>query len=820
VRAETIITPKDSLVLNPWQYARPRLATLFRTLRYHYRLTLWLYLNRWRRLRAFFRRHLDLVRRTTFIVTAAALGVLVNRFGGSSFTPGVLSTYLITVGTMTGATIAIVFTISIFLLQGTADIYSSEYLDVYVHDWKEKLVYFAVILITIGLFGAGLFAGSLSSISPIVASFLVVGSLVSIATAFALIDWQYKLVRQKVTPTATIAFLEKESVRFLRKLETDAGRLAGIMLGKDGSLNRNTALAAAYNRFLQPFISNLDRQVENLVQLSIKLADRHEVATTKRSLLGVYRILGHYLDARKTSSLVLPSAVAFLAVESDSQAFLTRNCERLNTAGEKFVRENRDELATHLVDVYGALAARAGDMVFLSGRNENPVLDLFTAFLNLLIDYASRAQNTEVVYQGSRVLGDIAAMAAASGLSTTLHGLQGRLLANAVFGLTHKHIVIIDRCTMTFLRIVDVLFESEKIVRQHHVAMALENIATIAMYHASFLSSGLARSDFSTSLSLTKPYDEFPGLLRRTIQRYEGLTDEVQKARYRHDLIELFQELNRTLRKLSEDLKSCDTILTDSVSRLLFETNGLIVELMGQTEFSSEKTELRKSLTWNTHLPSWFAHHAPLFDGSSGPFRTLVDSVAMTGILVAERLGDPALVNECVNCLGSLVDHCLEKTRNRYGFDEPRVLEKACYLGIIAHKKGWKDVVTNVGLKIYAYEPKYYAKYFTQIPAGIDPANHNVMGLPHSDQLQRELWKWRDDFERERWRATPFTRDDAERMMNEVIEAIDIDRFMFEVWAVWLEGTPFDDEIRLRLARKRLLQALKSVLERKRNESS
>ena len=217
-------------------------------------------------------------------------------------------------------------------------------------------------------------------------------------------------------------------------------------------------------------------------------------------------------------------------------------------------------------------------------------------------------------------------------------------------------------------------------------------------------------------------------------------------------------------------------------------------------------------------MPGWFAYHAPSFDGGSGPFRTLVDSVAMTGILVAEKLGDPAVVNDCVNCLSSLVDHSLEKSQSRYGFDEPRVLERACYLGIIALKMGWKDVVTNVGLKIYTYEPKYRAKHFTRIPAGIDPANHNVMGLPHSDQLQRELFRWRDELERGRWSTTLPIRDDAETMMNEMIEPIDIDRFIFDVWGTWLAGTPFDHEIRLRSVRQRLLRALQGVLRRKRNE--
>jgi hypothetical protein len=186
----------------------------------------------------------------------------------------------------------------------------------------------------------------------------------------------------------------------------------------------------------------------------------------------------------------------------------------------------------------------------------------------------------------------------------------------------------------------------------------------------------------------------------------------------------------------------------------------------------------------------------------------------MTGILAAEELGEASAVSECVDCLGAITEQCLEKGTSRHGFDEPRVLEKACYLGIIALKRGWRDVVTNVGVKIYEYEPKFRAKYLANLPAGIDPASHNVMGLPRSDQLQRELWTLRNNLERDRWR-TPSVREDAEAMMYGVIEARDIDQFIFEVWGIWLAGTPFDEEVKLGLARRRLLGVLQIALKSK-----
>src|SRR3989344_1722740 len=310
--------------IKEWEYG------YLQYLRYSYKLTLWLYLNRWRRLIAFLKKHFDLIRQVSFIFVAFIVGILVNHFGGAGINQDIISNYLVAVGVMTGGTIAIVFTISMFLLQNASDLYSSQYFEVYIHDWKEKSVFYFVILITIILLGGGLYVGSLESVSERVSSNIIFYSLIAIGIVFALIDLQYKNVSQKLNPSNAIFFLENEGTRFLKRVQYDARQIAGIIQARDNTATEGIALAVAYNRVLQPFIANLDRQLENLVEIAMKLGDKQEIGTTKRGFTAVHNILVQFFEARKTSSLILPSGAVFLAVESDSQSFLQRNCERLN----------------------------------------------------------------------------------------------------------------------------------------------------------------------------------------------------------------------------------------------------------------------------------------------------------------------------------------------------------------------------------------------------------------------------------------------------------------------------------------------------------
>ena len=579
------------------------------------------------------------------------------------------------------------------------------------------------------------------------------------------------------------------------------------------------ALAAAYNNVLRPFIKDLDRQLETLVEISLKLADRQEVETTKLGFKTVYDLLARFFEARKTSSFVLPSATAFLAVESDSQKFLSNTFERLNTAGDKFIKEGKNELVTYIVDVYRALAVAGKEINHITRRNENPVLDLIIGYLDFLVKKGIASKNLDVMYQGSRVQGDIALMAAEKGLNGELQTLQDEILDVAVAGLIQRQSIIYDQCSLIYLNIIRALFRSDRIERHVHVRNALRHIATIANHINTLIQSGVMPNDIPARFSLSKAYDNFYEVLVGIEARYGEFTDGREKDRYRSDLTHFFDELYMSLRTLSEQAKSCDTVLTDSIGRLLYNLNSLIVDLIGRDGFSGEKAELMKRLSANIHLPSWFASSAPKFDGGSNPFNTLTDSVAKTGILVADALGSKKLVQGAIECLYHIANQALEKTTNAHGYDEPRVLEKACYLGILAQKKGWTDVVADLKAKINEFEAKYFVKYLTNLPvglsAGFDPRDHEIMGLPHHDQLLRELYRWRNNFDHQRLNGMLRMRDDAEAMMDSFIERTDIDRFIFEVWQQGDTDSPIWDEIERREARKKLMRVLKKVVDQR-----
>lgn len=759
--------------------------------KYSWKLTLWLYLARWRNLLSFFKRHFDIILRVSIVLLALIVGVLLNAFGGTAFTQEILSNYLVAIGAMSGGAIAIVFTISIFMLQSAGDLYSSQYLEVYIHDWKEKIVYLLVIFITILFFGAGLYVGGLTTITEQISSYIVFTSLTLVGVVFALIDWQYKTVRQKISPTNTIAFLEKQGLKFLDRVQKDANKIANVMRARDTKLSENEALAKTYNHVLQPYIDNLNRQLENLVEISLKLADKQEVGTTKRGLIAVRNIIGKFLDVRKTSSVVIPSGIAFMAVESDSQRFLFDNFDRLNKAGEKFIQENKDVNATFIIGLYEFFALKAKDIVYIGRSGENPILETIVGCFGNYIDMGMRGKNLEVVFQSIDKLGNIGLIASENGLAPMLKGIQDKLFAIAKYGFTEKQTIITDQCNLNYLKIIGSVFSSKNIIARHQYDTALKHIATTAHYIFIGRQSGHLPNDFGSSFAMTKAYDQLYILIVQIVNFYGTLTDTREKDRYRSDISDFFDELYKSLRTLSEELKHCDNLLTESIGRLLYNVNDLIIQLIQNPEFADEKAELTKLLAWNIHLPSWFANHATKFDAGSNNFRSLTEAVAKTGILIAEKLGNKKLVSDCISCLGYMTTHALTKGTDGYGYDEPRVLEKACYLGILALKKGWKDVYADAVVQILNFEPKYVQKHFSNIPAHIDEANLS----PKRDQLRIELMKWSDDFDYDRMNGMSGLRDDAQAMMNSLIEVADIDWFIYRVWRKWSADSPINDAI-------------------------
>jgi len=190
-------------------------------------------------------------------------------------------------------------------------------------------------------------------------------------------------------------------------------------------------------------------------------------------------------------------------------------------------------------------------------------------------------------------------------------------------------------------------------------------------------------------------------------------------------------------------------------------------------------------LKWNIHLPTWFVEYAVKFDGDSTAFDSLTDSVAKTGLRVSQELNSNQLVGEAIRSLCHLSNQTLQKSASAYGFDAPRVLVKACYLGIVALKKGWLEVVAELKRSIQEFEGKFFEKHLANLPPGLppdfDPRQHNIIGLPHHDQLLRELQGLKTSIVEGRSEGISLL-EDSELMIQRMVVSADIDSFVSAIW--------------------------------------
>jgi hypothetical protein len=751
-----------------------------------YPTAIWNFLMRWRMIVAWFSKYSDIVRRLLIITVAVLLAYLINKIAGlSALDSGLLSDYFISIGVMAGGIIAIVFTLSIFAQQSAADLYSSQFFEMYTHDKVEKSTYLSIVTITLLFFGAGILFGinpnfidNTFKIISVYTSFLFIGLI------FALIDTQYKNVRKKVNPIHRLSFLQNKAIQILEATHKDALRIARLLKLEHKDASDEMAIAAAYRNYLQPYLNVLDRQLENLFEISMKLSAREEIKTTNLGLSAIRNILIRYLQLRADSSFSMISSVSIFARESDSQSFLTKTFERLNTAGERFMTTRRTDNAVFIISVYRDLAAIARNVRFINDRtNENPIFDHIKGYLSSYIDSAIRLKDYEVVFQGSRALIEVAIFAVEKNLNGSLYGIQDNLLKIANFGIETKKTFLTDEITQGWITIIASIFNHKIFDARLQISKTLENIRQTIYYMHLAVRMGYLQDDFTTRISMGKAYDEMVLTTSMITSTFFKLKDNEAKKFYKRNLLVLFEEISNNLRRLSEEIKDCDSVLIDSIGRLIADQNQLIIDFLKEDEFSDCKDDLIKQLSWNIHLPTWFVHHSKSFRVSNG-FRSLVEAIVKTALLAPENKEGNELMKSGVRALESVVKHSFEKnTEGGHGLDEPRLMLKMVFIGILALKQKREDVFSEVKNKIDDFEKKflsiYKTKYIANLPKGVNP--DEVLGIPKKDQLLYEVLNWRHEFSRNKYNRHRIMNDSRE-MMLDLVEIDDINNFVSAVW--------------------------------------
>jgi hypothetical protein len=112
----------------------------------------------------------------------------------------------------------------------------------------------------------------------------------------------------------------------------------------------------------------------------------------------------------------------------------------------------------------------------------------------------------------------------------------------------------------------------------------------------------------------------------------------------------------------------------------------------------------------------------------------------------------------------------------RYGFTEPRIMERTCFVGILAQKLHKVEVVTALKTLITEFEAAYIAKWF---PDDREPTS------PNKNQLMIELIHLAEESDHYE-RASRILDDSRERLL-ELVSRVEIEEFIFAIWGVRME---------------------------------
>ena len=790
-----------------YKYALKKTKFVISYLKYDYKISMWRFLNRSRRYSFLLLRYAEISKRISLIVISLVGSYIVVRlFDVSSLSTDELASYFISIGAMTGGIIAIVFTLSIFTKQNLLELHSAGELEQYTYDWKEKIIYFVIIITAISFLTFGIFLnGSVPNLSNNVKTVSIYISLSLIGLMFALIDWQYEIARKKVNPRKVIGFLKKKALHFLEVIEKDIRRIAGIIKFKNKLKNKNISdnvtVASVRYKLFQKHFSTLDYKIENIFEITIKLSNKHEMVAANEGISAIYRILCKYLDLVKDSSFSFPSSAStlgflgFLTPQSDSANFLSKSLERLNKLGEIFIKEDKMENALFVVDVYRELAVYSKDIKFIKKPNENLVFEQIKSYLSLYVNFATKQKSQDVPFRSVRVFGDLAAIAIEKNLLVPLNSIQDSIYKLALFGIAESKIFVTNECYNNWLRALKLVFIHRFYDIRHQIPDILENIRKVTVATHRSISLGYLKNDFTNQLSLSKPYDEMTSVVIDVINAF---FDEPKNGKnrlfYKTHLVDLLGKIRMNLRLLSEEIKNCDDLLVGSIGRMIYQLNSLIIDLLNRKEFSDVYEDLIKELGGNIHLPTWFVHYADSFKTSTS-FNELNETIIKTGLDIFKVKKHNNLIEDCVEALYSIVKNSLYKNEGSYGFYEPpRIMLKICYLGILALKYDKQDILKDIGVKIYEFEELYKQRYIVNLnlPKCVDPKR--VMGVPKENQLYITILKWRNKFMMDKYNRSRIL-NDSEDMMFDLIDIIDIDRFIFNIWESFPEGSSVEQEV-------------------------
>ena len=565
-----------------------------------------------------------------------------------------------------GASIAIIFSFSTFILQSTADLFSTQYLNKFIQDKKEKYIFWTLVILTVASF-----------LTPIFVQYSVIEILLSILfLAFLFIYSLYKELRKRINPETTLAKIRNDAIRQLEYASKELKKQAHIqnkIFQYEGE-NKNLSLVIQYKSNQNWNVLPLEN-VKYLYEIGLRLLSKNEINSFNLTLRYIHDIYLKHLNLRNGHIIRVPASF-WGAYTFEDEGFTARTLEYFESISNRIIQDKRKENIYFLLNVYDNIIANL--LVFkyadnnIGSRGENPILSLVLGYYLGLISKLVQTKERDWIWEAIKSISKVSN----SLLSSEYNHFNHNQINQALDEITISCLLSNEGQEAFLKEVVNISFNQIKIGWSKYQSNEIFWKDLFKTLKKNSLALALAPG---INLSVSELYINFQAWLAGTINSIFELEDKNRQTELRDSYTDLLERWSDFLLDIARDFglenKQIGLPIIQSVENNL----RIIYGIQGKFELKLDKLYRTQ---FNTL--SWYFHKTDKVDESF-----LFNLEQVQEILLNEinaNLNEKTDSRQVIDLYIRLVQQHFEKVSVGYGYNHPRVIEKLIDLGLILTK--------------------------------------------------------------------------------------------------------------------------------------
>jgi len=621
-----------------------------------------------------------------------------------------------------GASIAIIFSFSTFILQSTADLFSTQYLNKFIEDAKEKIFFWLLVLLTIASF-----------FTPFLFKKYVLEILVIILfAAFYLIYTLYKELRKRMNPETTLTKIKTDAVKRLKKINKELKKHAHIQnkIFEYEKENKDFSLDVQYKTNPNWHLIVLEN-VKYLFEIGLRLLAKNEINSFNLTLKYIHDIYLKHLDLRSGYFIRMPASF-WGTYTLDDEGFTTRILEYLQSISDRIIQEKRKENIYFLLKIYESILNYSLNIKYadknLGAYKDNPLLNLVLAYYIGFIEKLLKSKENDWIWESIKSISNVS--------NIILQKTDNYFVCSQINQIISKISIscLAENQEAFSKELVNIYFNQIRIAwnKYEHNDIFWKDLFKELKKNVLLLS-----VTNNLSLSVSDLFINFHTWQVNVINWIFGLKEEKEQKENLDKFIELLERWGDFLLDFARDVglenKQVGLPIIQSLDNNLRIVYGI------KSKF--KEIDLDKIYKTQFYTLSWYFQKTDKVDESF-----LFNFEQVLEILLREirdnfknKIFD---VGHLIDLYVRLIEQHFEKATLGYGYNHPRIIEKLVYLGLLLHKYKKTYQEKNVIVKIDELNKKYleFNKEFFELKR----KKENLMG-PDEFQLCKEIHDLEND---------------------------------------------------------------------------